>query len=297
MDYSVIIPVYNASKYIEKAVESALQFNFVNEVVLIEDGSEDESLSVCKKLQNNYARVKLYTHPENMNKGAGATRNLGIEKATSEFISFLDADDFFLPNRFDIEREIFKNNPNADGVYGAIGCHYYNLNKNKQTFYNQLTTINYSIPPEDVLKTITGLNKNAEGNFSLIGFTVKKSKILEHKITFNESLRLHQDTAFIYHMSLVLNLFSGSIKEPVSLRGVHDDNRITSNPINSPKFVLNKIKFWNAALKLFKKHPSNWRFKILAKSQLYYFKNQNKSKIKAFFSTKYLSLIFRFLKH
>ena len=142
-----------------------------------EDGSEDESLSVCKKLQNNYARVKLYTHPENMNKGAGATRNLGIEKATSEFISFLDADDFFLPNRFDIEREIFKNNPNADGVYGAIGCHYYNLNKNKQTFYNQLTTINYSIPPEDVLKTITGLNKNAEGNFSLIGFTVKKSKI------------------------------------------------------------------------------------------------------------------------
>ena len=78
MKISVIIPVYNAEKYVSQAVESALQFNEVYEVVLIEDKSPDNALEVCRELAEKYDRVKLYQHPDKGNHGAGASRNLGI---------------------------------------------------------------------------------------------------------------------------------------------------------------------------------------------------------------------------
>ena len=62
MNISVIIPVYNAEKYISKAVDSALQFDFVAEVVLIEDGSPDNALEVCKKIafKTNNKHIKKF---------------------------------------------------------------------------------------------------------------------------------------------------------------------------------------------------------------------------------------------
>ncbi|WP_251040557.1 glycosyltransferase family 2 protein [Chryseobacterium sp. ISL-6] len=115
MKISVIIPVYNAEKYVSNAIESALQFEEVHEVILIEDNSPDNALEVCKKMSEKYEKVKLYQHPDKRNHGAGASRNLGIEKSSGEFIAFLDADDYFLPNRFDAEKELFKD-PKASSV-------------------------------------------------------------------------------------------------------------------------------------------------------------------------------------
>ncbi len=118
MRISVIIPVYNAEKFVSQAVESALQFDEVFEILLIEDKSPDNALQVCQQLAEKYERVKLYQHPDKENHGAGPSRNLGIEKASGDFIAFLDADDYFLPNRFDSERELFKDSK-VEGVYGG----------------------------------------------------------------------------------------------------------------------------------------------------------------------------------
>ena len=109
MNISIIIPVYNAERFLEKAVDSALQFSEVKEILLVEDGSPDQSLEVCKKLLIKDKRIKLLQHPDQGNHGAGASRNLGLEKATGDFIAFLDADDYYLINRFDAEKEIFNN--------------------------------------------------------------------------------------------------------------------------------------------------------------------------------------------
>ena len=114
MRISVIIPVYNAEKFVSQAVESALQFDEVFEILLIEDKSPDNALQVCQQLAEKYERVKLYQHPDKENHGAGPSRNLGMEKASGDFIAFLDADDYFLPNRFDSERELFK-----DSIWSA----------------------------------------------------------------------------------------------------------------------------------------------------------------------------------
>src|SRR5690606_16621737 len=95
VNISVIIHVYNAEKYLEKAVKSALKFDVVTEVILVEDRSPDNAYQICKDLASSNDRVKLYTHPNNENRGAGASRNLGLEKAIGNYIAFLDADDFY----------------------------------------------------------------------------------------------------------------------------------------------------------------------------------------------------------
>ena len=107
MNITVIIPVYNAEKFIRKAVHSADSIEMVKEILLIEDGSIDGSLKVCEELEEELSKVKLFTHPNNVNKGAGATRNLGLQKATQPYISFLDSDDYFLKDRFKLDMSIF----------------------------------------------------------------------------------------------------------------------------------------------------------------------------------------------
>lgn len=104
IEISVIIPVYNAAEFLEKAVKSAAYFDEVKEIILAEDQSTDHSLEICRRLVSEIPKVKLFQHPNGENRGAGASRNLGIDHATSDFIAFLDADDYYLPNRFDAEK-------------------------------------------------------------------------------------------------------------------------------------------------------------------------------------------------
>lgn len=90
---SIIIPVYNAEKYIEKCVESFLIGTYKNiEVILINDGSTDHSLEVLKKLEKKDSqRIKIYNQT---NSGVATTRNRGIQYATGKFILFADNDDY-----------------------------------------------------------------------------------------------------------------------------------------------------------------------------------------------------------
>ena len=122
---SIVIPVYNAESYLRKAVESAVNLVEVGEIILIEDQSPDNALALAVSLEQEFDKVKLFQHPDKKNHGAGASRNLGIQKASCEYIAFLDADDYYLPNRFVKDKLVFKTNYNCDGVYSAVGTHFY----------------------------------------------------------------------------------------------------------------------------------------------------------------------------
>ncbi|WP_228459190.1 glycosyltransferase family 2 protein [Chryseobacterium carnipullorum] len=170
MKISVIIPVYNAEKYVSKAVESALQFREVEEVILIEDQSPDNALMICRELSLKYDRVKLFQHPDQGNHGAGSSRNLGIEKSSSDFIAFLDADDYFLPNRFDAERVLFKD-PRIEGVFNAIGTEFL-TEKGEEDFLSNindeyLLTVNYPAEGQEVFKGLLGQTPKKFGTFLL----------------------------------------------------------------------------------------------------------------------------------
>ena len=89
---SIIVPVYNVEKYLKRCVDSLIEQSYKNlEIILVDDGSKDNSFSICKEYESKDSRVRIF-HKEN--EGLGLTRNYGIEKSTGEYITFVDSDDY-----------------------------------------------------------------------------------------------------------------------------------------------------------------------------------------------------------
>lgn len=250
LDISVIIPVYNAGQFLEKSVESAVHFDEVKEIILVEDKSTDNSLEICRKLASENPKIKLFQHPDQGNHGAGATRNLGIEKATGSFITFLDADDYYLPNRFDAEKEIF-NDPKIEGVFGAIGVEYL-TEKGRQEYQTKfkdaaLTTVNYPAEGEEVFRGLLSLTPKAFGTFfHLNALTIRKSALDRAQLRFNKDLRVHQDSDFNIKLAYHCHLKSGIIDKAIAIRGIHDDNRITKIVQYSPQYNQRQYLYWKS---------------------------------------------------
>lgn len=283
MRISVIVPVYNAEKYVSQAVESALQFDEVHEIILIEDQSPDHALRVCQQIAEKYDRVKLYQHPDKKNHGAAASRNLGIEKSTGEFIAFLDADDYFLPNRFDAEKKLFKN-PDVGGVYGALGVHYYS-EKAKEQYYplfgDRLTTVYKQYNPKEVFPGQLNM-LGSFGLFSIDTLTLRKEALLtKMKLLFKPHLQLHEDTEFLFRLSYYLDLYPGNINQAVAMRGVHEDNRITKVDIGIIDPAISRELLWKEVDEWSKNEESiSEEIKIHIKRMHRSFKIANSPKLK-----------------
>lgn len=238
---SVIIPAFNAERFIEKAVLSALQQQGVLEVVVVNDGSTDNTQVILEKLQDADGKIKIYHHENRINKGRSASRNLGIKKAIGNYIAFLDADDFYLQNRFDNDKKIFNENKNAEGVYNAIGVHFYRDATVAEKEELHLTTVTESIRPEKLFETLLSGKK---GYFSIDGLIIKKS-VFEKTGYFSEYLIVAEDTELILKMALKAVLISGVIDNPVTLRGVHEENCFS----NEDLYRVYRIKMYDALLR------------------------------------------------
>lgn len=92
---SVIVPVYNGQDYLEKCIESIEMQTYENlEVIIINDGSADDTGTVCRALEKKYNNIKIITMND---EGVSAARNAGLDKLSGEFVTFVDADDRLLP--------------------------------------------------------------------------------------------------------------------------------------------------------------------------------------------------------
>lgn len=242
LNISVIIPVYNAGAFLKKAVESALHFEEVKEILLIEDCSTDNSLEICHRLVQEDPRIQLFQHSDKGNHGAGASRNLGLEKSTQDFVAFLDADDYYLPNRFEADKKLFKNEK-IEGVFGAIGTAFLSEKGKKefqQKFKNvELTTVKRPAEGKEILNGLLGIDPTFGLFFHLNGLTIRRESLQKNNLKFNKDLRVHQDTDFIIKLSYYCYLKSGEIEKAIAIRGVHDDNRITKIEPYSEKFYKN----------------------------------------------------------
>jgi glycosyltransferase involved in cell wall biosynthesis len=115
---SVIIPLYNRIDYIDETIESVLtQCYDLIELIVVDDGSTDGSFELVSNLATKHD-FSVYSHESRENKGQSAALNLGLSKATGEFISILDSDDLFAIGKITKQVKFFQNNPNIDIVYG-----------------------------------------------------------------------------------------------------------------------------------------------------------------------------------
>lgn len=99
---SVIVASYNYAKYIKETLDSLIrQTNKSFEVIVVDDGSRDQSLLIIEEYANRFKNIKLYTHPGNQNKGLAETVKLGIEKSNGEYIAFCESDDYWTNNHIE----------------------------------------------------------------------------------------------------------------------------------------------------------------------------------------------------
>ncbi len=110
---SVIIPVYNTGKYLIKCVNSILEQTYKElQIILINDGSEDNSLSIMKEFKRQDSRILIIDRPH---EGVSAARNAGLKAVTGEYVSFIDSDDWIEPDMYQTLLDILLKN-NADRI-------------------------------------------------------------------------------------------------------------------------------------------------------------------------------------
>jgi len=183
---TVVIPVYNCDNYLQKAIVSVLKQNTNNyELILINDGSTDNSLNICLEYSKN-KNVKLINTNNN---GVSKARNLGIKEASGEFIVFLDADDYFNENYFKKINEILNNNN-----FDILICNYFNkYSKNykevivtkKDQYYNLKENANI------VLDLVSNATINNLGNK-----VYKSDYIRKYNLYFDENIDFGEDLIF-----------------------------------------------------------------------------------------------------
>ena len=139
---SVIIPVYNTEKYLEKCLESVCNQTLSDiEIICINDCSTDNSCEILNRCAANDERIKIINFPEN--RGAAAARNAGIDAATGEYIGFVDSDDYIDLNFYEklyigattSNADIVKSNLKYTGWNTPSSGSYYNLNDVKKSKY------------------------------------------------------------------------------------------------------------------------------------------------------------------
>lgn len=211
---SVIMPVYNEATHINRAIQSCLIQAEVTSIIIVDDGSTDNTPSLIKKISD--PRITLLTHPDGVRLGRSASRNLGFRHAQTEWIAFCDGDDYYLPDRF---THLNLTNTFIDGYYDVIASDY-------APGVDHTSVAPQTGITEDIDSDHLGdyLISQREARISILGLVARKSAMLETGL-FDTDLVMGEDTDLIWRLSLSHRLTQGrSDYRPIATRWVDGDN-------------------------------------------------------------------------
>ena len=185
---SIIIPAYNAERFIAETLNSVLDQSYKNwELIIINDGSTDNTLNIIQKYAGSDNRISCISKN---NTGVSDTRNKGIDNTKGEFVAFLDADDVWLPHNLEKKIQRLKDDPSLDFVFS-------NMFQADQNLQNQTPA-----PPgkdETIFEDL--LLWNGEVIPGPCSNLVIKKKCLDSGIRFNTSLTTIADQNFTVQLS------------------------------------------------------------------------------------------------
>jgi glycosyltransferase involved in cell wall biosynthesis len=142
---SVIMIFLNAQSYIQEAIESIFSQRYVNwELLLIDDGSTDESTQIAKSYSAKHPdKIRYFEHLGHQNRGMSTSRNVGISHSRGTYVAFLDADDIWLPEKLERQIAIMQKHPEIEFIINP--ALYWNLNGTKEP--QRMTLVEGQLPP------------------------------------------------------------------------------------------------------------------------------------------------------
>ncbi len=270
---SIVIPIYNAEKYLEECLNSIKNQTYKNfEVIMVNDGSKDESETICKRFLEYDARFRYFTKE---NGGVSSARNLGLDNVKGDFITFIDSDDWIAENHLELLINSIKKT-NSDIV---VSC-YKEFDNNIDTYYTIVYTkqeknlLNFEKMNRDDFLTI--FPKLMSLNVCFNNAVAKLfRKELVNNLRFDTSIKYGEDLDFYF--SLYLNVESISyVDELTYVYRIHGDSTTSNFNQEYAKQELSIFK------KMFKKiqeiglptiHYFN-KFQKLLKARVNYIKNK-----------------------
>lgn len=194
MDISVILPTYNNGKYIERAVNSALDQRIeALELIVIDDGSTDNSAEILAELAGKHPCIRVITQE---NRGVSAARNAGLDIATGDFVAFLDGDDTYCQNALE-DMLFLAKQWEADLVVGE---------------FRKIQRFGESVQKRSkLLSRMVVVQKEGEelmNNFSVCNKLFRRSVIEEHQLRF-QKIRHAEDGLFLYSFLDVCGRITG----------------------------------------------------------------------------------------
>lgn len=184
---SVIIPVYNAEVYLEKCIKSILQMDFKNyELILVDDGSEDKSWSLCCQFAEQESRIKVLQQD---NGGPSVARNSGLKVSSGKWIVFVDSDDMVRPKYISDLIDSVRNDPTVVMVVSGMQVYRHDKSAEKIVFSNQ------SCPISDYV-TIWKDNRLFKYGHPF-GKLYRKDIIEKNNLQFDKTVCLEEDCIFM----------------------------------------------------------------------------------------------------
>lgn len=215
MKISVIVAIYNASRYLRECLDSIVNQDFKGEyeVILVNDGSTDDSLSICQEYASQHTNVVVLTGE---NAGVSAARNKGIDVARGEWYFFADADDIMSPDAlttlYDRQKETQADLARANYVTLEDGV---------------VSKPCLRLPNETLRKPIC----NIFGIGSAWGFLMPAKVIMSNKLRFVEGVGMGEDSLFCYQLACLCETIAFSNKVVYVYRihrksATHSENRV-----------------------------------------------------------------------
>lgn len=220
---SVIVPVYNAEKYLRRCIESILTQTFTDfELLLIDDGSKDNSLHICEEFAKNDSRIRVF---HKKNGGVSSARNVGLDNINGKWLAFIDSDDI-------IEQDYLYNLIIKSDEVDFVICGYKQIGKqNKIVIYHEAI---YDMNSKKEMSFFDKSELEAQSLFYCPWRKLYKSDIIKkHNIKFETNIFLGEDTCFIISYINYVN----------KIRTIKSTSYTYELPYNPNKYSMNFDEF------------------------------------------------------
>ena len=256
---SIIIPVYNVEKWLNKCIDSILVQSYKNfEIILVNDGSTDKSGDICDKYSKEDNRIKVF---HNKSKGLSYSRNFGVKNSNGKYVMFVDSDDFISDiNIIDKFINILEKDK-SDFIYTSY-CRFNDENEEEITEILPIDINNNDIKGKSGIEILSMLIEKNNYHHAAYLKICNRKFLIENNLLFKEGI-YHEDAEWspkLFYYAKRISIYS----EPYYMRRMRENSIITTtNEVSIRKKINDRLNIANDLIEFFKKMEESHSKKII----------------------------------